>query len=132
MFLRRISVDLAGKKAVVASYGLDYFMWGYDYGCPAWITSLGKVWPQVELDFWRALQSGDRETALRISRDQDRPSRDYAGLKPKRYNYFAMIKALLNMEGLPGGVCRPPLLDWPDEDLPALREEFLRIGLLSQ
>ena len=131
MFLKAISQALKGKKAVVASYGLDYFLWGYDYGCPSWITSLGKVWPQVEHTFWRALQSGDRETALRIAREQDRPSRDYANLRPKRYSYFPLIKALLDLEGLPGGPSRPPLLDWPEEDLPRLREDFTRLGLLK-
>ena len=51
--------------------------------------------------------------------------------KPARYNYWAAVKALLDMEGLPGGHMRPPLLDWPEEDRPALRAEMVRIGLMQ-
>jgi len=130
-FLRDVSIALKGKVAVLASAGLGYFMWGWDYGCPGFITGLGNIWPQVELEFWHALERGDRATAQKIAYEKDRPYINYIKGKPKRYNYWAAVKALLDMEGLPGGPMRPPLLDWPKDELPALRAEMVRIGLMQ-
>ena len=45
-------------------------------------------------------------------------------------NYFAAVKALLDMVGLPGGPMRPPLLDWPTAELPAMRAEMERLELM--
>jgi 4-hydroxy-tetrahydrodipicolinate synthase len=130
-FYRDVSIALKGKVAVLGSAGLGYYMWGWDYGSPGFITGLGNVWPQVELNFFHALEQGDRVAAQKIAYEQDRPYLSYITSKPKRYHYFAAVKALLDMEGLPGGPMRPPLLDWPQDELPALRAEMVRIGLMS-
>ncbi len=130
-FLRDISIALKGKIAVVASAGLGYYMWAWDYGAPACITGIANIWPEREINFFQALWRGDRAEAQRIAYEEDRPYIAYLKNKPKRYNYWAAVKALLDMEGLPGGRMRPPLLDWPQEDLPALRAEMARIGLMK-
>jgi len=130
-FLRDVSIALRGKVAVLASAGMGYYIWGWEYGCPAFLTGLGNIWPKVELDFWHALERGDRTAAQRIVLEQDLPYLSYFKGRPKRYNYWAMVKALLDMEGLPGGPMRPPVLDWPKDELPALRNEMVRIGLLK-
>ena len=80
--------------------------------------------------FLAGASTWDRETAKKIVYNQDRPYLNFIKNRSKRYNYFAAVKALLDMEGLPGGPVRPPLLNWPKEDLPALRAEMVRIGLL--
>ena len=131
-FHRDISIALKGKVSVIGSAGLGYAVWGWDYGSTGWITGVGNIWPHVEVDFYRALQRGDRETAFAIAYDKDRPYISYIKGKPKRYNYWAAVKALLDMEGVPGGLMRPPLLDWPKEDLPELRAEMVRIGLMDE
>jgi dihydrodipicolinate synthase/N-acetylneuraminate lyase len=130
-FARDISIELQGKVAVIESGGPERYMWVWDYGAPGFITGLGNIWPQVELDFWQALQRGDRETAQKIVYNQDRPYLNFIKNRSKRYNYFAAVKALLDMKGLPGGPVRPPLLNWPKEDLPALRAEMVHIGLMK-
>jgi len=130
-FLRDVSMALKGKVAVLASAGMGYYIWGWEYGCPGFITGLGNIWPQVELDFWHALERGDRPSAQRIVVEKDLPYLGYFKGRPKRYNYWAMVKALLDMEDLPGGLMRPPLVDWPREELPELRAEMVRIGLME-
>ena len=130
-FYRDVSLALQGIVAVMGSSGMGYYMWGWDYGSPAWITGLGNVWPQVKLDFKRALYGDDRPAARRIANEVDRPYLDYFRRKPKGHSYFAMVKALLDLVGLPGGPMRPPLLDWPRDDLPALRAAMARIGLME-
>ena len=130
-FARDITIELKGKIAIVESGGPGRYMWVWDYGAPSFITGLGNIWPKVELDFWHALQRGDRDSAQKIVFEQDRPYISFISNRSKRYNYFAAVKALLDMVGLPGGPVRPPLLDWPKEDLPAMRAEMVRIGLMS-
>jgi dihydrodipicolinate synthase/N-acetylneuraminate lyase len=130
-FLRDISINLKGKISILASAGLSYYLWGYDYGTPGWITGIGNIWPGVEREFWGYIQEGNRDAAQEIAFNLDRPYLNYIKDKPKRYGYFAAVKALLNMEGLPGGYMRPPLLDWPQEDYASLGAEMKRIGLLQ-
>jgi dihydrodipicolinate synthase/N-acetylneuraminate lyase len=131
-FLRDVSIALKGKTAVLASAGQGYFLWGWDYGCPGFITGLGNVWPEKELEYWYALERGDRKAAFNLHYKWDRPYIDYIKGKGPRYNYWAAVKALLDMEGEPGGPMRPPLLDWPEEDLPNLRAEMVRVGLMGE
>lgn len=131
-FLRDVSIMLKDKIAVLASSGLGYYMWGWEYGCPGFITGLGNIWPKKEIEFWQALESGNRDKAQQITYDYDRPYISFIKNTPARYNYWAAVKALLDMEGLPGGHMRPPLLDWPKEDLPTLRAEMVRIGLMKE
>lgn len=130
-FLRDVSIGLKGKTSVLASAAQGYFLWGWDYGCPGFITGLGNVWPDKELDFWHAVQRGDRKAAFDIHYKWDRPYIDFIKGKGQSYNYWAAVKALLDMEGLPGGPMRPPLLDWPQQDRLALRAEMVRIGLME-
>lgn len=129
-FYRDVSIALKGKVAVIGSAGLGYYMWAWDYGSPGWITGLGNVWPEVEIEFWNAVQKGDRAKAQKIAFEKDRPYISFIKNKPKRYNYWAAVKALLDMTGNPGGLMRPPLLDWPKDELPQLRAEMERIGLM--
>ena len=129
-FARDVTVALRGKTAVVESGGMERYMWVWDFGAPSFITGLGNIWPKVEIDFWQALQREDRETAQRMVHEKEIPYIRFIKNRTKRYNYFAAVKAILEMTELPGGRMRPPLLDWPQEELPALRDEMKRLGLL--
>lgn len=129
-FYRDLSLRMKNKVAVIGSSGMGYFTWGYDYGSPGFLTGLGNIWPRVEMDFWNALRRNDRKKALRIVNEKDKPYLEAYKVVGGRY-YFAMVKALLDMVGLPGGPMRPPLMDWPKEKLPALRAAMERIGLIS-
>lgn len=128
-FLRDVSILLKDKVNVLASAGMSYYMWAWDYGCPGFITGVGNVWPERELEFWHALQKNDRARAQEIADTIDRPYISYIKGKGKGYNYWAAVKALLEMNGLPGGLMRPPLLDWPEDSRDELRAAMVSIGL---
>ena len=130
-FARDVSIALKEKVAMVESGGMERYMWVWDYGAPAFITGLGNIWPQVEIDFWNAVQRDDRDAATRIVHQKELPYIQFIKKRPNRYDYNAAAKALLDMEQLPGGPVRPPLLDWPEQELPALRAEMVRIGLMN-
>ena len=130
-YLRDISIDLQGKAAVVASAGLGYYLWAWEYGAPGWITGIGNIWPEREIAFYDAIKANDRDAAFKIAYEEDRPYIQYIKGKPKRYNYWAAVKALLDMEGLPGGPMRPPLLDWPRDEWDDLRNAMADIGLMQ-
>ena len=130
-FARDVAIALKGKVAMVESGGMERFLWVWDYGAPSFITGLGNIWPEVEIDFWNALGRGDRETAKKIVHEKELPYINFIKNKPRRYNYFAAVKALLDTVGEAGGPVRSPLLDWPEDDIPALQGEMKRIGLLA-
>lgn len=130
-FYRDMSRRFKDRVAVIGSGGMSYYLWGYDFGSPGTLTGLGNIWPRVELEFYHALRRGRRAAALRLVIEKDRPYLEtYLKIMGGRY-YFAMLKALLDMVGLPGGPMRPPLLDWPQEKLPPLRAAMERLGLLK-
>jgi 4-hydroxy-tetrahydrodipicolinate synthase len=126
-FHRDIALALRGKVAVMGSAGMNHYVWGHIFGAPCFLTGLGNIWPKVELEFYNALERGDRATAERIAIQQDVPYLKAA----TRHNYFAAVKTLLDAAGLPGGPMRPPLLDWPEDAARELRETMERIGLLK-
>ena len=129
-FYRDVSLALDGKVATMGSQGMSYYLWGRIFGSPCFLTGLGNIWPEVEVDFWNALENGDRAQAEQIVLEKDLPFLKYFTGVSRRYCYNAALKALLDMEGLPGGPVRPPNLDWPRKELPALRAEMERLGLL--
>jgi len=130
-FYRDVSVALKDEIAVIGSAGLGYFLWGWDYGSPGFITGLGNIWPRIEIDFFRVLEAGDRDAAQKIAAEKDMPYIKFIKGRPKRYNYWSAVKALLDMTGLAGGPMRPPILDWPREELSELRAEMVRIGVME-
>lgn len=129
-FYRDASMMLKGKIAIIGSAGMSHYLFGRDFGSPGYLTGLGNIWPEYEIEFFAALESGRRERAVQIVKQYDRPYLDaltIAGVK----NYFAMVKAIQGMAGLPGGPVRPPLLDWPADKLALLRQRMEQIGLLK-
>ena len=98
----------------------------------AFLSGLGNIWPSVEVEFWNAAEKGDTPAAQKIVFEQEVPYlRHLFRRKYGRNHYFAGVKALLDMAGLPGGPMRPPLLDWRKDDLPALRKMAIDTGLLT-
>jgi dihydrodipicolinate synthase/N-acetylneuraminate lyase len=125
-FYRDVSLLLKDKVAVMGSGGMGYYLWGHIFGSPCSLAGVGNVWPEVELEFHRALARGDRAAAERTVIEVDLPY-----LAASRSNYFAAVKAMLDMAGLPGGPVRPPLVDWRPEARRRLQQTMERIGLLQ-
>ncbi len=127
-FYRAVSLLLQDKVAVMGSNGMNYYLYGHEFGSPCFLTGLGNIWPQWEIEFFKCLQNGEREKALRIVKEKDLP---YLKVCVKTRNYNAAIKSLLGMAGLPGGIVRPPTLDCTPEEIEMLRATCTEIGLLE-
>ncbi|MDP6778105.1 MAG: dihydrodipicolinate synthase family protein [Candidatus Latescibacteria bacterium] len=119
-FYRRHSELLKGKVATMGSAGMNYYLWGHEFGSPCFLTGLGNIWPKWEIEFYNHLVEGRRDEAVKIVNQKDLP---YLAVTKETGRYWACVKALQEMVGLPGGKMRPPLA----ECTPAQREELRRV-----
>ncbi len=126
-FYRQHSELLKGKVATMGSAGMNYYLWGFEFGSPCFLTGLGNIWPKCEIDFYHHLVEGRRDEALKIVSEKDLP---YLAVTKETRRYWACVKALQEMAGLPGGKMRPPLLDCTREQREELRRVCSEIGLL--
>jgi len=126
-FYRQHSELLKGKVATMGSAGMNYYLWGFEFGSPCFLTGLGNIWPKWELDFYHHLVEGRRNEALKIVNGKDLP---YLAVTKSTKRYWACVKALQGMVGLPGGRMRPPLLDCTPEQREELRRVCTEIGLM--
>jgi dihydrodipicolinate synthase/N-acetylneuraminate lyase len=126
-FYRDVSLLLEGHVAVMGSAGMSYFLWGQRFGSTCCLTGLGNIWPQWEIGFCNHLESGDYDAAERIVKEKDLP---YLAACKRTRRYWACVKALQEMAGLPGGPMRPPLKACTPEQRQQLRRVCSEIGLL--
>lgn len=97
-------------------------------GCIGASGALGHHQPGFFDAFW----SGDRTLALTHGRiDQEFMRRFFRGFEGRYGHAIATIKALLNLQGLPAGRVRPPLLDLGHEGCEQLKKFADEHGLLS-
>lgn len=122
-----------GDAAIMGSNGMEYHLWGYESGSRTFLTGLGNIWPSVEVEFFEALENGNRARAVDIV---DSIERDYLhttkfgdALGPGKY--WVAVKALQEMQGLPGGPVRLPLVGLTDAERDALKAMLQRTGLES-
>jgi dihydrodipicolinate synthase/N-acetylneuraminate lyase len=112
----------------MGSAGMNYYLWGFDWGSPCFLTGLGNVWPKWEIEFYNHLVEGRRDEALKIVKEKDAP---YLAVCQKTKRYWSCLKALQGMIGLPGGKMRPPLWDCTPDQAEDLRRVCTDIGLME-
>ncbi len=127
-FYRQVSELLEGKVATMGSSGMNYYLWGYDFGSPCFLTGLGNIWPKWEIDFYHHLVEGRRDEALKIVKEKDLP---YLNVTKQTGRYWACVKALQEMIGLPGGKMRPALIECTQAQREELRRVCTDCGLLE-
>ena len=127
-FYRSVCKLLKDKVAVMGSNGMNYYLYGHQFGGPCYLTGLGNIWPKVEIEFDAALKRGDLAAALKIVNEKDLP---YLKATVATGTYNGAVKALMEMTGLPGGLMRAPFLDCTREQKEMLRKACTEIGLLT-
>ena len=127
-FYRAHSELLKGKVATMGSKGMNYYLWGFDFGSPCFLTGLGNIWPKWEIDFYNHLLEGQRDDAVSIVKEKDLP---FLAVTGGTKRYWACVKALQEMIGLPGGPMRPPLVGCTPGQREELRRVCTEIGLLE-
>jgi len=123
--------QLAGKARyfgiMPGEAGLAFLETLGGHGCIGASGALGYHQPRFFDAFW----SGDRTLALRHGRiDQEFMRRFFTGFEGKYGHAISTIKALLNLQGLPAGRVRPPLLDLGQEGCEQLKQFADEYGLL--
>lgn len=90
----------------------------------------GAVLGRDHPEFWNRLWAGDVDGALAVGR-RDRAVFD-AWIRPDFSAPFAspqaIFKEALNLQGLPGGHVRPPLLPLTPDERDSVRETLIRLG----
>jgi len=127
-FYRTVSKLLKGKVAVMGSNGMNYYLYGHQFGSPCFLTGLGNMWPKIELEFDAELQRGDMKKALQIVNEKDLP---YLQACVATGTYNGALKVLLEAVGLPGGHIRAPFLDCTPDQRVTLIKACKAIGLLA-
>ena len=127
-FYRQHSQLLKGKVATMGSAGMNYYLWGHEFGSPCFLTGLGNIWPKWEIDFYNHLVEGRRDEAVKIVKEKDLP---YLAVTKETGRYWACVKALQEMIGLPGGKMRPPLMECTSEQREKLKKVCTEIGLMQ-
>ena len=91
----------------------------YAIGIRTYTSSIATVAPRLSLQLHEVASSGDAPTLRRLMDDYVLPL--YA-LRSRRRGYeVTVMKEMMNLAGLAGGVVRPPLPPLRPEDLPELR-----------
>lgn len=126
-FYRDASLLLKDRVSVMGSAGMNYFFWGQRFGSTCCLTGLGNIWPQWEVDFCGHMERGEYDAAEKIVKEKDLP---YLEVCKNTGRYWACVKALQDMAGLPGGPMRPPLKSCTSEQREELRRVCTEIGLL--
>jgi dihydrodipicolinate synthase/N-acetylneuraminate lyase len=93
----------------------------------------GAVIGRDEARFFDAVWAGDLETARRCVEREARIWRDWinADYSPKFGSPQAIMKAALNLRGLPGGYLRPPLLPLAEDEVEIVRATLIDLGLVQ-
>ena len=127
-FYRDVSLGLGDRISVMGSNGMNYYYWGKQFGSSCCLTGLGNIWPSVEIEFCDLMDRGGYQGALEIVKAKDLP---YLRVTKGTKRYWACVKALQEMVGLPGGPMRPPLVDCTPQQREELRRVCTEIGLLT-
>jgi 4-hydroxy-tetrahydrodipicolinate synthase len=116
-----------GIVSVMGSAGMGYHYWGRRFGSSCFLTGIGNIWPQIELEFHAKLNNDDDAGALKIVNEIDLP---YLHAAASTGKYFAAVKALLDAAGMPGGPMRPPHEDLSEAERKTLTDTVKKMGLI--
>jgi 4-hydroxy-tetrahydrodipicolinate synthase len=128
---RDICRELEGNMGVrvMGSDGMSYHLWGHRWGSRCFLTGLGNIWPEYEVDFYSKMLKGDLDGAQQIVAEKELP---YLQATKATGKYWSSVKFLLDEEGLPGGIVRPPLLDLNVVDQKNIRAMAKATGLATR
>ncbi len=102
-----------------------YGLAAVEHGVRGAVTGATNCWGAESVEFFNACLDGDKEKALRLQKK----AVDLWDLAMANHrNLYPAIKAMMNLQGLPGGHVRPPLRSLGEPDLTELRDGMIGIG----
>ena len=117
--LQILQAHLGDRLAWIGGAGDDLVPAYYSIGIRAFTSSISNVAPPLAVQLHESASAGDSATLARLMSEFVVPL--YA-LRTRRRGYeVTVMKELMNLLGMPGGLVRPPLPRLSDADLHALR-----------
>lgn len=117
--LQFLQAHLGNRLHWIGGAGDDLVPAYYSTGIRAFTSSVSNVSPTLALQLHEAAAAGDSATLARLMSHFILPL--YA-LRARRRGYeVTVMKELMNLLGMPGGLVRPPLPRLSDSDLASLR-----------
>ncbi len=119
----------------VRIFGVPMSATGADFICNGeadGTMGAGAVLGRTHADFFNALWDGDRDRALALGSQDQRIMRDWfrSDYTAKFGSAQAIFKTALNLQGLPGGFPRRPILPLSNHEVDLVRETLAELGRL--
>ncbi len=90
----------------------------WPYGCQGYLSTFITFRPGVTRAYWRAIQAGDRQAAVRLIEKIDRPFFDYILAVPGGFD--AAMHGIMEICGLAQRWRRPPFTSLGDDEIERL------------
>jgi len=112
---------LIGDQIVVigGAGGMRAFLTAYEWGQPAYLVGVGNVVPEIELEFFSALERGDYERARRIVFEKEEPFFEAA----VEVGWHLALKEAMESKGLMEAWERRPMARLSDHDQKLIHEK---------
>lgn len=112
---------LIGDQIVVigGAGGMRAFLTAYEWGQPAYLTGVGNVVPEIELEFFSALERGDYERARRIVFEKEEPFFEAA----VKVGWHLALKEAMESKGLMPAWERRPINRLSGQDQSLIRKK---------
>ncbi|MEZ4720764.1 MAG: dihydrodipicolinate synthase family protein [Flavobacteriales bacterium] len=115
----KILSEVADKSIIIGAGGgmSRYLTRDFDYGVRAFLGGIGNFQPELELEFYNSLTSGNRERAEQIVNTIELPY--FESVVPM--GWHPSLKGALALKGLLTKYERPPMKQMSEEEISALR-----------
>ncbi len=127
-FARDLLIELGNRYIVLGGGSMQYYLWLWMWGSPAYVTSIANLVPQVETQFYHHLEENNLPAATRVVADLENP---FIRLMTE-YGWHESLHAALKLFGLPATKLRLPLVEPPPEHIKKIKNELVKLGLLKE
>lgn len=127
-FARRMSMVVSERMAVISGGQKQNHLNNQPYGCDGYLSTFIRFRPQIAHDYWEAVESENRDDALRIIRDYDIPLFDFLHALPGGFD--AGIHGALELCGIAKRWRRKPYYSLDDAEMEGLAAFLKERGIL--
>jgi len=125
---RDLLIELGERFAIVSGGSMVYYLWHHMWGSQAYVSSIANLVPEVEIRFYRHLEQGEMDAAMKIVTTLERP---FFSVMDGEHNWHECLHAALKIFGLPANNLRLPLVEPPAAWQEKMKQQFVKIGLLK-
>ena len=113
-----------GKEALIigAGGGMSRYLTDYWYGAEAFLGGIGNFFPQLEIDFFTAMQAKNYEQAHKIVYEVEQPY--FSEVVPM--GWHPSLKMAIALKGLLPAFERPPFPEVSESDTEELKKVLAR------